>query len=139
MRLALYITKNLNIKDYTKPAHIKIAVIDKDISKQYPTNYVCILPRTINPNSKTPNKFQKIYGKQSQELVEKLIKQVLDTIEDQDIKNELLARLKLLNPKPKNLVKCKVCGKEFKAKRYNYRRQKTCYECKTKKYIKKAQ
>ena len=58
-----------------------------------------------------------------------LIKQALDTVEDQDIKQELLARLKILNPKPKNLAKCNVCGKEFKARRYGYRLQKTCYGC----------
>jgi hypothetical protein len=129
MKLSLHITKNYNVKDYTKPGYIRIAVIDKDISKQYPSNYVCILPRTINPNARIPNKFQKKYGDKSPELMKKLIKQALDIVEDQDIKKELLARLKILNPKPKNLAKCNICGKEFKPRRYDYRLRKTCYSC----------
>ena len=129
MNLKLHITKNYNIKNYIKPSRIRIAVIDTDISKEYPANFVCMLPRTLNPNSKIPNKFQKKYGNQSQKLVKKLIEQALETVEDQDIKKELLARLKILNPKPKNLAICNVCSKEFKARRYGYRLQKTCYGC----------
>ena len=139
MNLILHITKNYNIKDYRKPSHIRVAVMDLDISKQYPANFVCMLPRTLNPNSKIPNKFQKKYGNQSQKLVKKLIEQALETVEDQDIKKELLARLKILNPKPKNTVKCNVCGKDFQARKYRYGRQKTCYECKAKRYSDKSE
>lgn len=135
MNLKLHITKNYNLKNYLKPSHIRIAVIDTDISEQYPANYVCILPRTFNPNAKNPNKFQKKYGNHSQELIINLIKQTLDSVEDQDIKKELYTRLKILKPKSKNLVKCNVCGKEFKARKYRYGYQKICYECKRKRYV----
>jgi len=136
MKLALHITKNYNIKDYIKPAYIRIAVIDKNISKEYPANFVCILPKTINLNAKTPNKFQEKYGTQSKEIIKKLIDHALKTADDQDIKKELLKRLKILNPKPKNMVKCNACGQEFKSKTFRYGKQKTCYECKTKRYTK---
>ena len=79
MNLSLRITKNYNIKDYNKPGHIRIAVIDMDISNEYPANYVCILPRTFNPNSKTPNKFQEKYGDQSQKIIKNLLNQELKT------------------------------------------------------------
>ena len=98
MKLSLYITKNYNIKNYTKPAHIRIAVIDTDMSKKYPDNFVCILPRTYNPNSKNPNKFQLKYGEQSKQIIEELLSKALTTEEDQAIKRELLKRLKILNP-----------------------------------------
>jgi formylmethanofuran dehydrogenase subunit E len=124
MKLKLYITKNYNAKDYNKPAYIRFAVIDHDISKKYPANFVCMLPKTIKPNAKVQNKFVKKYGNKSQELSKKLLKQALKTTEDQDIKKEIRERIKLLNPKPKNLVKCNVCGEEFKARKYGYRRQK---------------
>ena len=129
MKLSLYITKNYNIRDYNKPSHIRIVVIDKDISKKYPDNFICILPRTYNPKTKNPNKFQLKYGEQSKQLIEELLNKALTTEEDQAIKRELQKRLKILNPKPKNLVKCSVCGEEFKARRYGYRLQKTCYGC----------
>ena len=134
MRLALYITKNLNIKDYTKPAHIKIAVIDKDISNNYPSNFVCILPRTFNPNNKNPSQFQQKYGNQSKQLIEELLKKALQTQEDQDIKKEIYIRLKRLKPKPKNLTKCKTCGKEFNARKYRYGKQTICNDCRAKRY-----
>ncbi len=52
MKLSLHMTKNYNVRDYLKPAHIRIAVIDLDISKEYPANFVCVLPRTNNPHAK---------------------------------------------------------------------------------------
>ena len=139
MNLKLHITKNYNIKDYTKPGHIRIAVVDKDSSKDYPANFVCMLPRTINPNSKSPNKFQEKYGDKSSEIIMKLLNKELKTTDDQAIKKELLARLKLIDPKPKNMVKCNVCGEEFKSKKYRYGKQKTCYDCKAKRYEDKAE
>jgi hypothetical protein len=117
------------MKDYTKSSHIRIAVIDKDISKKYPENFVCILPRTFNPKSKNPNKFQEKYGNKSKQIIEELLNKALKSEEDQAIKKELLKRLQILNPKPKNIVKCSVCGEEFKARKYGYRLQKTCYGC----------
>ena len=139
MKLSLLITKNYNAKDYLKHSYIRIAVIDNDKSKKYPANFVCMLPRKINPNAKIQNKFQEKYGNQSQKIIKKLLNQALKTEDDQDIKKELLARLKLLNPKPKNTVKCNVCGKDFQARKYRYGRQKTCYECKAKRYKNKGE
>ena len=138
LNLSLHITKNYNIKDYIKPAYIRIAVIDKNISKEYPANFVCILPKTINLKAKTPNKFQEKYKDKSQEIIKNLINQELKTTDDQDIKRELLARLKLIDPKPKNMVKCNICGKEYKTRKCRYGTQKTCYECKAKRYTEKT-
>ena len=66
MNLSLHLSKNYNVRDYLKPAHIRIAVINQEISKEYPANFVCMLPRKINPNAKKPNKFQQKYGNQEQ-------------------------------------------------------------------------
>ncbi len=137
MKLSLYFTKNYNVRDYLKPSHIRIAVIDNDISKKYPTNFVCMLPKTINPNAKNPNKFQIMFKDKSKDLTKKLLNQALENTDDQDIKKELLTRLELLNPKPKNTVKCNVCGKDFQSRKYRYGRQKTCYECKPIRYTDK--
>ena len=136
MKLSLYITKNYNIKDYTKPAHIRIAVIDTDMSKKYPENFVCILPRTISKTNKNLNQFQLKYGENSKKIIEELLNKALISEEDQAIKKELQARLKILNPKPKNTIKCNICGEEFQTRRYRYRLQKTCNECKEKRYNK---
>ena len=139
MKLALHITKNYNMKDYSKSSHIRIAVIDKDISKKYPDNFVCILPRTLAKTSKNLNQFQKKYGDKSKQIIEQLLNKALKSEEDLAIKRELQERLRILNPKPKNFVKCKNCGTDFQAKRYGYRFQNICYECKAKKYLNKDQ
>ena len=139
MNLKLHITKNYNIKDYTKPGHIRIAVVDTDISKDYPANFVCMLPKTFNPNATIQNKFQEKYGSQSGEIIKKLLDKALKTTDDQDLKKELLKRLNILNPKPKNMVKCNVCGEEFKSRTFRYGKQKTCYDCKAKRYEDKAE
>ena len=135
MNLALHMSKNYNVKDYLKSSYIRIAVIDLDISNEYPSNFVCILPKTINPNAKIQNKFQKLYGSNSEKIIRTLLNQALKTIDDQDIKKELLERLKILNPKPKNMIKCRKCGKEFKARKFKYGIQKTCFKCKAKNYL----
>lgn len=135
MKLTLHITKNYKMEDYSKSSHIRIAVIDKDISKKSPDNFVCILPRTLAKTSKNLNQFQQKYGDKSKQIIEQLLNKALKSEEDQAIKKELQERLRILKSKPKNLSKCKNCGKDFPAKRYGYRFQNICYECKAKKYL----
>ena len=129
MKLKLRITKNPNAKDYTKPSYIRFAIIDLEKSKNYPANFVCMLPRHVHTKVKIQSSFVKKYKDESTKIAKKLLSQTLKTTDDQDIKNEIRERLKILKPKPKNLAKCNVCGKEFKARRYGYRLQKTCYGC----------
>ena len=131
--LGLYITKNLDSITYNKSNYIKFAVVNLNNSKEYPLNFLCVLPRNINPNAKMLNKFQEKFGSQSQEIAKNLLEQELKTTEDQDIKNEINERLRLLYPKPKNVAKCNGCGKDFEYRKYNYGRQKTCRECRNKK------
>lgn len=139
LNLKLQITKNTELRDYQTGKYIGFAVTDLDISKEYPSNFVCILPRHINPKAKIQSNFVKKYEEESQGIAKKLLNQALKTTDDQDIKKELLKRLKILNPKPKNLAKCNVCNKEFKARKYRYGRQKTCYQCKSKRYTHQAE
>ena len=75
MKLKLHITKNPNAKDYSKPAYMRFAVIDLAISKKYPANFVCMLPKQVNPKAKVQNKFVKNYGDKSHSLANKLLKQ----------------------------------------------------------------
>ena len=137
--LGLYITKNLNSTSYNKSNYIKFAVVDLNNSKEYPLNFLCMFPRNINPNAKMLNKFQERFGSQSQEIAKNLLERELKTTEAPDIKNEINERLRLLYPKPKNLAKCDECGKEFQPRTYRYGKQKTCHDCKAKRYADKAE
>ncbi len=135
MNLQLLITKR-EIKHYNTKTKIqyRFAVIDLDKAKQYPQNYVCMLPKTIKDKPKSTNIFEELYGTQSTKIAKQLLKEALKTELDLETTKAIIYRLKLLEPIPKPLVKCNMCGKEFKARKYIYGRQKTCKECKTKKY-----
>jgi formylmethanofuran dehydrogenase subunit E len=134
LNLQLHITKNHNLKDYQTGKYIRFAVTDLDISKRYPSNFVTILPRHIYLKAKIPSNFVKKYEEQSHKIAKKLLKKALRTHEDQEIKKEIRERLKLLAPKPKNIIKCNICGKEFESRKYKYGPRKTCYPCKSKMY-----
>ncbi|MCW3998517.1 MAG: hypothetical protein NWF10_08135, partial [Candidatus Bathyarchaeota archaeon] len=107
-------------------------------SKQYPQNFVCMLPKNIKLKVKPSNIFEKVFGKDSIEIAKQLLKKALRSRADPETTKAIRYRLKLLEPIPKNLVKCNMCGKDFQARRYRYGRQKTCHECKTKRYADKT-
>jgi len=131
--VGLHITKYLNSTTYNKGTTIKFAVVDLNEPEEYPLNFVCVLPRHIDPNGKLISKFSNEFGDKSQDLAKKLLKVALITENDFDIKKAIIERLKLLDSKPKNITKCSKCGNEFIYKKYRYGRQKTCSDCKNKK------
>ena len=104
-----------------------MAVLDLDISNKYPSNFVCILPKDLSSNSKSL--FQTKFKEQSSDIAKQLLTKALAKEEDKEIKKEILTRLNILNPKPKNMVKCLRCGKGFYPRRFGYAKQKTCNEC----------
>ena len=133
MNLRLCVFKNYDARDYSQGLHIRFAVIDVDKSKNYPANYVCILPLQPRANGKAHNIFSELFGNDSLELAKRLLTEALKTENDSEIKAEIEKRLKLLEPKPSGQVKCSVCGNFFKPRRRRFK-QKTCQECTRKKY-----
>lgn len=134
MNLKLRISKNTDLRDYQTSNYLRFAVTDLDISKEYPANFVTILPKYVYPKAKVQSNFVKIFEDQSRKIAKKLLKQALRNTDDQEIKKEIKERLKLLQPKPKNIVKCVVCDKEFESRRYRFGPRKTCFECNSKRY-----
>ena len=135
MKLKLHITKNKNLKDYQTGKYLRFAITDLEISKNYPENFVTILPKQIQTTAKIKSNFVKKYKNESVKIAIKLLKQELKATDDKDIKNEIRERLKILNPKPKKLVKCNKCGRDFQARKFGYRTQKICYACVSKRYL----
>lgn len=111
MNLRLCVFKNYDARDYSQGLHIRFAVIDVDKSKNYPANYVCILPLQPRANGKAHNIFSELFGNDSLELAKRLLTEALKTENDSEIKAEIEKRLRLLEPKPAFQVKCRVCGK----------------------------
>lgn len=134
MKLRLHITKNEDLKDYSRGQYFRFAVIDLDRSKQYPANFVCMLPKKPTVNDTPHNIFSKIYGKESILIAKQLLKRALNSESDLETKNALTERLTMLEPKKPPAVKCCRCGKFFTPIRMRYRKQKVCPPCKQKIY-----
>ena len=134
MNLRLYVSKNRDARDYSQGRHIRFAVIDLKKSKNYPENYVCMLPLQPRANGKAHNIFSELFGNDCLELAKRLLIKALKTEGDLEIKAEIEKRLKLLEPKPAIQVKCRICGNFFEVKRRR-RSQKICLECVRKKYV----
>ena len=135
MKLKLKITKK-ETKDHTKIQY-RIAIIDLDRSKQYPQNFVCMLPKNIKLKTKPSNIFEGLFGKDSIELAKKLLEKTLRSRPDAETAKAIRERLKLLNPSKSKQVKCQDCGRLFEQKKGRYRTYKKCYECYQKRYTKK--
>jgi hypothetical protein len=137
MKLKLQISKNFSNDGYysggypkVKSNKIRFAVIDLDISNKYPLNFVCLLPRYITlKNTKNKNKFQLIFKNDSKKIATQLLQNRLKKEKDEDLIREIKDRLKMLNPKPKLITKCNVCGKDFIPRKFGYVIQKTCNNC----------
>lgn len=134
MKLRLHISKNEDLKDYSKGQYFRFAVIDLDKSKQYPANFVCMLPKKPTINDAPHNIFSKIYGKESITVAKKLLKKALSIESDLEIKNAITERINMLEPKKPPKVTCCRCGKSFIPIKMRYRKQKVCIECKQKMY-----
>ena len=132
MKLRLYISKKDDTRDYSRGRYIRFAVIDLDKSKNYPANYVCMLPQQPRANGKAHNVFSKLFGNDSLELAKRLLTKALKTEGDSEVKAEIEKRLKLLEPKPAVQVKCRVCGNFFEPKRRRFK-QKICQKMHTEK------
>ena len=83
----------------TKKTVVSLAVVDQEIKKKYPANFVCILPRQFSFPTCT---FQKLYGDNSRDMAKKLLTKALERENDSEVKSEIIKRLKCLNGKEPN-------------------------------------
>ena len=105
MKLSLSIFKRYELNDYSRKDYIKFAVVDLETSKEYPANFVCILPRNIRPNDKNASNFERKFGDESLDLANKLLKNALRVERDKEIKTEIRERLSLLRSKPQGRLR----------------------------------
>jgi hypothetical protein len=133
MNLQLLITKKetRHHNTITKTKHL-FAVIDLDKSKQYPENFVSVLPKTIKAIVKPANTFERIFGNKSLEMATQLLEEALLTRPNSETTKAIRERLKLLHPQIINKTKCQNCGKSVKQKKHSFRPYKFCYECHSK-------
>jgi hypothetical protein len=100
LKLRLFISKRNELNDYSQKGYIRFVVVDLDKSKDYPVNFVCILPKNIKVSGKKNTKFERTFGDNSLDLAKKLLRRALRAEEDWEVKAEIRKRLDLLKPKP---------------------------------------
>jgi len=130
IKLELLISKQYT-KHYSIQTKIKylFAVIDLDKSKQYPQNFVSVLPKKIDAIVKPSNKFEELFGNESLEVAKQLLETALKSRPDAETAKAIMGRLKLLEPKTANKTKCQNCGKLITQSKRRYRVYKFCYDC----------
>ena len=134
MRVSLQIHKHDDADDYSAGKRFRFVVVDLNKGKDYPVNFVCLLPMQPNSLGKGFSVFFGIFGDKSLIMAKKLLLEALETETDSEVKREIERRLKLLEPKPVYQVNCDVCGQLFQAQPRKRFKQKFCPECLRKKF-----
>jgi Zn finger protein HypA/HybF involved in hydrogenase expression len=88
--------------------------------------------------SKSPSAFGALFGENGLKLAIKLLNDALKTEKDTEVRNEIEKRLKLLNPKEANVVKCSQCHKPFQPRKVRRYKQYLCNECVSLKFTPKT-
>lgn len=119
--------------NYSSRKSFRFAVVDFRKSQVYPSNFVCMLPTRLE-TVKADSVFVKVFGEKSLMQAKALLKEAFENEDDSEVKEEIKRRLKLLEPKQINQVKCSGCGKLFQSIRKRRFKSNFCEECRKKKF-----
>jgi RNA polymerase-binding transcription factor DksA len=130
MKLQLRITEKekRHYNNETKTKHL-FAVVDLDKAKKYPQNFVSMLPKNIKATKKPANVFEGLFGNESIKIAKRLLEKALKTRSNPKTTLAIKERLKLLNPKLNNKIKCQNCGTPINQSKHRFRPYKFCYNC----------
>ena len=130
MNLQLLITKKeyASYNNRTRTKHL-FAVIDLDESKQYPQNFVSVLPLHIKAIVKPSNVFEGLFGNKSLEIANRLLHRALESRPDSETAKAIRERIELLAPQQKNKTQCQNCGIIIKQSKKRIEPYRFCYKC----------
>ncbi len=108
----------------------RFAVVDNNKSKSYPANFVCMLPIKLTPGKgNSGSVFGELFGDKSLEFAVGLLNDALKNEHDAQVKTEIERRLKLIDPKQVNIVKCSQCKKSYEPRKIRKYKQNLCDDC----------
>jgi hypothetical protein len=97
MKPRLYLFKREVGRSVENPkTEVLFVVVDSDISKTYPLNFVCVFPSSQGLY-KGHSAFRKLFGEDTLPLAKKLLTKALTKESDSDTQTEIRKRLKQLN------------------------------------------
>jgi len=113
----------------------RFAVVDLSGSNSYPANFVCMLPAKVDQRKgKVANVFGTLFGDRSADFAMHLLNDALKSERDLEVKTEIARRLKLIDPKQANLIKCGRCNQIFQPRKIRKYKQNLCPECLKKRF-----
>jgi len=128
MECKLQVFKRLQTESLAKT--YRFAVLDFSKSKDYPANFVCMLPIKVDQRKgKTPNVFGELFGEKSLKFAIELLNDALESESDVEVKAELERRLKLIDPNQITLIKCSQCKKPFQPRKIRKYKKNFCDDC----------
>jgi len=133
MNIGLQVFRYETVNSGNLQKSFRFAVVDFSKSKGYPSNFVCMLPLQLGA-TKSNSIFLQVFGDQSLEQAKALLKDALERENDSDVKAEIQRRLKLLELKKVDKIKCSGCGKLFQPRRIRRFKSNFCEECMKKKF-----
>jgi formylmethanofuran dehydrogenase subunit E len=83
---------------------------------------------------KSDSIFLQVFKDKSLEQAKSLLKAAWEREDDSEVKAEIERRLKLLEPKTINQVKCSSCGKLFQPRRIRKFKRNYCQDCMNKSF-----
>jgi hypothetical protein len=133
MNLQLLITRKeyTHYNSRTRTKHL-FAVIDLDESKQYPQNFVSVLPLHVKATVKPSNVFEGLFGNKSLEIANQLLHKALESRPDFETARAIRERIELLATQQNNIVQCLNCGNTIKQSKKRVNHYKVCYQCHSK-------
>jgi hypothetical protein len=134
LRPRLRISKFDNVADYSVGKRFRFAVIDLDRGKDYPVNFVCLLPSQLKPEGRDLSVFRRVFGEESLPMAKKLLADALKKEDEPEVRGEIERRLRLLKPKPTIEKTCASCGKLFTTESKKWFKQKLCPACLKKRF-----
>jgi hypothetical protein len=133
MNIRLQVFKEDSMHSNYLHRSFRFAVVDFSKSQSYPSNFICMLPVQLGAG-KSDSVFLKIFGDKSLEQAKALLKEAFEREDDSEVKAEIERRLKLLEPKKVDQIKCSGCGKLFQPRRIRRFKNNFCEECMKKKF-----
>ena len=117
-------------KEHNSKRSYRFAVVDNNKSNSYPANFVCMLPlRLYSGKTNKGSVFGELYQEKSLDFAIGLLNAALVTEKDSEIITEIEKRLKLIDPKQINVIKCGQCKKAFQPRKIRRFKQNLCDEC----------
>jgi hypothetical protein len=118
----------------------RFAVVDYSRSKNYPANFVCMLPiKLYQGKTNNGSVFGELFGDKSLDFAIGLLNDALKSERDAEVKTEIERRLKLIDPKQINTVKCSQCQKTFQPQKVRKYKRNFCDECLKTRYRQRQQ